>query len=110
MGIWPNRGTVTRLNLEAKNDVKRSFLYEISGNVAEKTGLYATYFLKRLSTNYYLYCFGTIYLSQWRSFKSEIDIRIECKFVPIIKILLYLCARKRPLIISFTPLYIGESG
>ena len=40
---------------------------------------------------------------QWRSFKSEIDIRIECKFVPIIQILLYLCARKLPLNISFTP-------
>ena len=46
----------------------------------------------------------------WRSFKSEIDISIECKFVPIIQILLYLCARKQPLNISFTPLYMSESG
>ena len=48
--------------------------------------------------------------THWRSFKSEIDIRIECKFVPSIQFLLYVCERKRPLNISFTPLYIGESG
>ena len=48
--------------------------------------------------------------THWRSFKFEIDIRIKCKFVPSIQILWYFCGRKRPLNISFTPLYIGESG